>query len=112
MVAFQQVLDRLNELFGSEDFSTSQKTSFIESLLQTLLADRDLVQQAKVNTPKQFTESPDFEFAVTGAVADNHGAHEKMSNYFFSDAPGRTHLISDIAKWFYQVVTHEEAQQS
>ncbi len=108
MVAFQQVLDRLNELFGSEDFSTSQKTSFIESLLQTLLADRDLVQQAKVNTPKQFTESPDFEFAVTGAVADNHGAHEKMSNYFFSGAPGRAYLLSDIAKWFYQVVSATE----
>jgi len=28
-----------------------------------------------------------------------------MSDYFFTNAPGRSHLISDIAKWFYQVVT-------
>ena len=110
MVAFQQVLDRLNDLFGSEDFSQSQKVSFIESLLQTLLADNDLVQQAKVNTAKQFTESPDFEFAVTGAVADNQGAHQKMSDYFFSDAPGRGHLMSDIAKWFYRVVADENSK--
>jgi len=105
MVAFQQVLDRLNDLFGSEDFTQSQKVSFVEALLATLLADAALVQQAKVNSAKQFTESPDFDEAVIGAVADNQGAHEKMSDYFFTNAPGRTYLISDIAKLFYQVVS-------
>lgn len=109
MVAFQQVLDRLNDLFGSEDFSESQKVSFLEGLMQTLLDDHALVQQAKVNSAKQFLESPDFDDAVTGAVADNRGAHEKMSDYFFTNAPGRSHLISDIAKWFYQVVSSETA---
>ncbi|ORA08500.1 type I restriction endonuclease subunit R [Mycobacterium arosiense] len=107
MVAFQQVLDRLNDLFGSADFTESQKVSFLESLLRTLLANESLVQQAKVNSAKQFVESPDFDDAVTGAVADNHGAHEKMSDYFFTNAPGRSRLISDIAKWFYQVVSSQ-----
>ncbi|BBY97050.1 type I restriction endonuclease subunit R [Mycolicibacterium fallax] len=105
MVAFQQVLDRLNDLFGSEDFTESQKVSFLEALLATLLDDHALVQQAKVNSAKQFVESPDFDDAVTGAVVDNQGAHAKMSDYFFTNAPGRTHLISDIAKWFHQVVS-------
>ncbi|MCB0928117.1 MAG: type I restriction endonuclease subunit R [Mycobacterium sp.] len=86
MVALQQVLDRLNDLFGSEDFSQSQKESFLESLLRTLLDDHALVQQAKVNSAKQFVESPDFDDAVTGAVADNQGAHVKMSDYFFTNA--------------------------
>lgn len=108
MVAFQQVLDRLNDLFGSEDFTESQKVSFLEALLQTLLEDAGLVQQAKVNSAKQFVESPDFDDAVTGAVADNHGAHTKMSDYFFTNAPGRAHLISDIAKWFHQVVVDQD----
>jgi type I restriction enzyme R subunit len=107
MVAFQQVLDRLNDLFGSDDFTESQKVSFLEALLQTLLDDHALVQQAKINSAKQFVESPDFDDAVTGAVADNQDAHEKMSDYFFTNAPGRSHLISDIAKWFYQVVSAE-----
>ncbi len=107
LVAFQQVLDRLNDLFGSEDFTESQKVSFLEALLRTLLDDPDLVQQAKVNSAKQFVESPDFDDAVTGAVTDNQGAHGKMSDYFFTNAPGRAHLISDIAKWFYQVVSSQ-----
>lgn len=107
MVAFQQVLDRLNDLFGSEDFTESQKVSFLQALLRSLLDDGALVQQAKVNSVKQFIESPDFDEAVTGAVSDNQGAHEKMSDYFFTNAPGRSHLISDIAKWFYQVVSAE-----
>ena len=112
MVAFQQVLDRLNELFGSEDFTESQKVSFLEALLRTLLDDAALVQQAKVNSAKQFVESPDFDDAVTGAVVDNQGAHEKMSDYFFTSAPGRSHLVSDIAKWFYQVVSSESENAS
>ncbi|WP_235567951.1 MULTISPECIES: hypothetical protein [Mycobacteriaceae] len=112
MVAFQQVLDRLNDLFGSEDFTESQKVSFLEALLRTLLDDVSLVQQAKVNSPRQFVESPDFDDAVTGAVADNQGAHEKMSDYFFTNAPGRTHLISDIAKWFHQVVVDADSSGS
>jgi len=104
MVAFQQVLDRLNDLFGSEDFTQNQKVSFLESLLGTLLDDPALVQQAKVNSAKQFVESPDFDDAVTGAVADNQGAHHKMSEYFFTNAPGRASLVADIAKWFREVV--------
>ena len=112
MVAFQQVLDRLNDLFGSEDFTQSQKVSFLEALLRTLLDDSALVQQAKVNSTKQFVESPDFDDAVTGAVADNQGAHEKMSDYFFTNAPGRVRLIADIAKWFHRVVADESGTGS
>jgi len=58
MVAFQQVLDRLNDLFGSEDFTESQKVSFLEALLRTLLDDQALVQQAKVNTPNSSSNPP------------------------------------------------------
>jgi len=103
LVAFQRVLDRLNDLFGSEDFTESQKVSFLESLMRTLLEDEGLVQQARVNTPKQFGESPDFDDAVVGAVADNQGSHNKMADYFFTNAPGRELLVADIAKWFYRV---------
>ena len=45
---------------------------------------------------------------VEGAVTDNQGAHQKMSDTY-SNAPGRAHLISDIAKWFHAVVAAESA---
>lgn len=107
MVAFEQVLERLNDLFGNEDFTQAQKISFLEALKLALLDDEALVQQAKVNTPKQFVESPDFDDAVTGAVADNQGSHNKMADYFFTNAPGRVRLVADIAKWFQKVVEDE-----
>jgi type I restriction enzyme R subunit len=44
-------------------------------------------------------------------VADQ-GAHEKMSDYFVTNAPGRTRLISDIAKWFHQVVVYSESDNT
>ncbi|UCA47982.1 DEAD/DEAH box helicase family protein [Streptomyces sp. WA6-1-16] len=107
MVAFQTVLERLNDLFGNEDFTTTQKVSFLEALLGSLLEDQDLVQQAKVNSPTQFAESPDFDDAITGAVADNQGAHNKMSDYFFTSTPGRAQLVVELAKWFYAVVVDQ-----
>jgi type I restriction enzyme R subunit len=101
MVAFQQVLDRLNDLFGDEEFTPSQKVSFVEALGRSLLDDESLVQQARVNSPQQFADSPDFDEAVQGVVADNQGAYNKMADYFFSNSPGRAQLVVEIAEWFY-----------
>jgi type I restriction enzyme, R subunit len=33
-----------------------------------------------------------------------------MSDYFFTNAPGRSRLMSDIAKRFFQVVTADSEQ--
>ena len=107
MVALQQVLVRLNDLFGGEEVTETQTETFLMSLLSALLDNEGLVRQAQVNTARQFSESPDFDDAVTGAVADNQGAHGKLADYFFTDNPGRDHLVADIAKWFYEVATEE-----
>lgn len=109
LVAIQDVLDRLNDLFGDESFSAGQKQSFVEALLRTLLEDEDLVQQARVNTAKQFAESPDFDDAVNGAVADNQDSHNKMADYFFTNQPGRTQLVVSIAKAFYEYAASDVA---
>ena len=64
--------------------------------------------RTKANSPTQFAESPDFDDAVMGAVADNQDAHNTMSDYFFTNAAGRMQLIADIAKWFHTVVVEQE----
>jgi type I restriction enzyme R subunit len=48
------MLDRLSDLFGSDDFTESQKVSFAEAMLRTLLDDESHVQQAKINSARQF----------------------------------------------------------
>ena len=66
-----------------------------------------LIGNGRVRSPARL--SPDFDDAVTGAVADNQGAHNKMADYFFTNAPGRSVLVADIAKWFYRVAVEEVA---
>jgi type I restriction enzyme, R subunit len=103
MVALQEVIDRLNDLFGAEDFSASQPESFVRALLDRMLENDSLVQQARVNTVTQFAESPDFDEAVVDAIADNQGAQNKIADYIFANAPGRPILILALAKAFYEL---------
>jgi type I restriction enzyme R subunit len=61
----------MNDLFDAESFAESQIRELVQGLVQRLLADPSLINQTKVNSKKQFLESPDFQAAVTEAVADN-----------------------------------------
>jgi type I restriction enzyme R subunit len=103
LVALQEVIERLNELFGAEEFSATQPETFVRGLIDRMLENDSLVQQAKVNSVKQFSESPDFDEAVVDAVSDNQGAYTKIADYFFADAPGRPGLILALAKAFHEL---------
>src|SRR3954451_3840736 len=101
-VALQVVIDKMNDLFGAESFSASQVREFVQGLVHRLLAYPDLVNQAKLNSKKQFMESQDFQTAVTEAVVDNQQAHNTMADYFFSDGPGISAVIMALADAFYE----------
>ena len=103
LVALQEVIDRLNDLFGAEDFTQSQPESFVRALIDRMLENQGLVQQAKVNSVKQFAESPDFDEAVVDAVVDNRGAHNRIADFFWSDSPSRPTLILALAKAFHEL---------
>lgn len=107
MVAFQQVIDRLNDLFGDENFSTGQKESFVEALLRTLLEDRTLVVQARANTARQFLESPDLHDAIIAAVAGNQGSHNTMARYFAGEGADVDDLIARIGELVHHHATAE-----
>jgi type I restriction enzyme, R subunit len=108
-VALQVVIDRMNDLFGAESFSQSQTRGFIESLLQQLLADAELVQQTRVNSKKQFMESQDFQAAVTEAVVDNQNAQNVMADYFFSEGHGIKGVVLALADAFYEAALDQSA---
>jgi type I restriction enzyme, R subunit len=101
-VALQVVIDKMNDLFGAESFTESQVREFVQGLVQRLLAYPDLISQTKVNSKKQFMESQDFQAAVTEAVVDNQEAHNTMADYFFSDGPGISAVITALADAFYE----------
>ncbi|MFF6884585.1 type I restriction endonuclease subunit R [Streptomyces sp. NPDC012421] len=106
-VALQVVIDKMNDLFGAESFAEYQIREFVQSLVQRLLADPNLVKQTKVNTKKQFVESQDFQAAVTEAVADNQDAHNTMADYFFTDGPAINSIIVALADAFYEAAVDQ-----
>ncbi|WP_037911792.1 type I restriction endonuclease subunit R [Actinacidiphila yeochonensis] len=107
-VALQVVIDKMNDLFGAESFAASQVQEFVQGLVQRLLANTDLVNQTKANTKKQFMESPDFQAAVTEAVADNQDAHNAMADYFFTDGPAINAIIVTLADAFYEAAVDQQ----
>lgn len=83
MIAFQAVIDRLNDLFGA-DFSRTQVEGFVDTLGAVLLEDESLVEQALTNSRQQFLESPDLSDAVVDAVFANQESHNAIADYIAS----------------------------
>ena len=107
-VALQVVIDKMNDLFGAESFTAAQVREFVQGLVDQLLTYPSLVNQAKVNSRKQFMESQDFHAAVTEAVVDNQAAHNTMADYFFSDGPAINAVITALADAFYEAAIDQQ----
>ncbi|MFN8073878.1 MAG: hypothetical protein U0Q15_00490 [Kineosporiaceae bacterium] len=95
LVAFQAVIDRLNDLFGAE-FSRSQVEGFVDTLGAVLLENEALVEQARVNSRVQFLESPDLSDAVVDAVFANQHSHNAIADYIASGNTNSHRLITEI----------------
>ena len=109
LVALQDVINRLNELFGDNTLAEDQMTTFVEGLLRRLMAEERLVQQATVNTKKQFLESPDLAESVIDAVMDNQGASNKMAGAFYEDGQVRDELVRLVGALLYEWTLEEAA---
>ncbi len=96
-VALEEIIARLNDLFGDEDFTAGQKEAFVESLVTTVLANEKVLAQAAANTSSQFRESPDLEDAIVFAVEDNQGSHNRLADFFYENTAARDGLIDLIA---------------
>jgi hypothetical protein len=70
------------------------------------------VKQTKANSKKQFLESPDFQAAVTEAVADSQDAHNTMADYFFTDGPAVNSIILALADAFYEAAVDQQVDSS
>ncbi|MFI0823382.1 hypothetical protein ACH4Q7_02875 [Streptomyces roseolus] len=111
-VALQVAIGKTNDLFGAESFTASQIREFVQGLVERLLADPNLVKQTKANSKKQFLESPDFQAAVTEAVADNQDAHDTMADYFFTDGPAINAIVIALADAFHEAAVDQQVDSS
>ncbi|PZS31231.1 MAG: restriction endonuclease subunit R [Pseudonocardiales bacterium] len=102
MVKLAEVLARLNELFADEDFTQSQKSSWLEGLLAALLANEMLVGQATTNSKSQFLDSPDLRNEVIAAVLGNQTSHSKMFDMFTSDGKIQVELVTGLGELLYE----------
>ncbi len=108
MVAFGEIIDRLNEIFG-EQLTLDQEETFLTGLIKTVLADPKVKAQAGANTESQFLESPDLIHAILAAVDDNQQAHELLADFFYRESADREDLISRIGALIHQHAAESEA---
>lgn len=109
MVAFQQIIDQLNDLFGDEDFTRDQKESFVRGIGQTVQDNETIVRQALANTRNHFLESPDLKDGVLDAVADNQQAHNKMADVFYSEGPIQAEFVEHIGRMVFEAIRQHSA---
>ena len=69
------------------------------------------MQQARVNTKKQFLESPDLPDGVLDAVADNQGAHNKMADVFYADGSARDDIVRLVGALLFEWATAEDSPE-
>ncbi|MEK8227323.1 hypothetical protein NKG05_16365 [Oerskovia sp. M15] len=108
LIAFQVVIDRLNELFGAE-FSRSQVEGFVDTLGAVLLENEDLVGQARANSRAQFQESPDLNHAVIDAVLDTQDSHNAIADYIASGHADSGKIILEVGSMLHAAVAATSA---
>jgi type I restriction enzyme R subunit len=90
-----QLIEKLNELFGSETTDQDQLVYVNHVLMGKLLESETLRQQAANNTKEQFANSPDLKTELLNAIMEALDAHTVMSTQALN-SPRVQKGISDI----------------
>jgi len=78
-VMMAELIEKLNELFGSETTEQDQLVYVNQVIRGKMLESEKLRQQAVNNTKEQFATSPDLDSELTNAILDALEAHTSMS---------------------------------
>lgn len=91
--ALEEIISKLNERFGDK-YTPGAVDLTVSHLIGKLAVDVDLVNQAEVNTPGQFAESPTLPKAFTKAVMDVREETPAIIDDFLGDSA----LFSELSK--------------
>jgi type I restriction enzyme, R subunit len=111
LVAFQAVIDRLNDLFGA-DFSRSQVEGFVDTLGAVLLEDESLIEQALANSCDQFLESPDLGDAVVDAIFATQESHNVIADYIASGHADSGKIIAALGAMIHAAARVDRSRTS
>lgn len=78
-VYMAELIEKLNELFGSETTEQDQLVYVNQVIRGKMLESEKLRQQAANNTKEQFANSPDLDAELMNAILDALDAHNSMS---------------------------------
>jgi type I restriction enzyme R subunit len=106
------VIERLNEIFGDEDFTADQRETWLEGLIKMLLGDEQLREQAEANNKSQFVASPALRRKVLLAVFKNQEAHEKMSQIIHEGGKPEQVLVEMLGELIHYLVHEGEEGES
>ncbi|MFN3866044.1 MAG: type I restriction-modification system subunit M N-terminal domain-containing protein [Demequina sp.] len=82
----------------AEASNETEVTSVVEMVLRVLMDDERLVEQATVNNPDQFVESPDLTESVLETIMSSADVHKKFSEYMVGQGQGVQGIIRSIGK--------------
>lgn len=88
LVAFAEVIERLNDLFGDEDFTAAQKESFVETALRVML-DNDVLFTQAAAQQKAVQRETGPEERVPGDGGGQPGRAEQDDRLLFQRQPER-----------------------
>ena len=110
MVAWEQILKNINDLFEGENFDPDSVNSWVQGVVTILVKDEAIREQVNANSKEQFRESLTIEEAVTNAALDHHDAQSNILEKFFESPQRRSAVIREISDLIYWEITHAMAR--
>lgn len=101
MVLLDDLVQRLNERFVSEDFETHQVTSWAESLVTAMKTDSELKDQAQANSLDQFLSSGTLRDSLVLAVNTTNDAHSRMTDLLNKDGAVESTMLDLLGRLLY-----------
>ena len=106
MVAWEQILRNINDLFEGENFDPDSVNSWVQGVVTILVKDDAIREQVNANSKEQFRESRTIEEAVTNAALDHHDAQNNILEKFFESPQRRAAVIREISDLIYWELSH------
>lgn len=106
MVAWEQILKNINDLFEGENFNPDSVNSWVQGVVTILVKDEVIREQVNANSKEQFRESRTIEEAVTNAALDHHDAQNNILEKFFESPQRRAAVIREISDLIYWELSH------